>query len=332
MFDLYETYRELAVTFGPSGREGAVRRLLTDRLAGKFDAIDTDVMGNLIVHKAGPGKKVMLCAHMDSVGIVATFIDENGFIRFAPVGGLFHGDLVNTAVRFQNGVTGVISIEEKTPFKELTMENLYVDIGAADAEQAARMVAVGDFAVYAAAPVRQENCIIGPFLDNRIGCAALLGAMEQLSNTENDLYFVFTVQEEVGLRGAQTAANAIAPDYAIAVDVTDTGDTPEKKVKMAVEMGKGPAIKVMDRSVICNPQVRQALETAAQQLGIAAQREIMEFGGTDTGAIQKSGGGVLSGAVSIPARYIHSPCEMAAVSDAEQAARLLAHTVCRVLK
>ena len=212
------------------------------------------------------------------------------------------------------------------------MENLYVDIGAADAEQAARMVAVGDFAVYAAAPVRQENCIIGPFLDNRIGCAALLGAMEQLSNTENDLYFVFTVQEEVGLRGAQTAANAIAPDYAIAVDVTDTGDTPEKKVKMAVEMGKGPAIKVMDRSVICNPQVRQALETAAQQLGIAAQREIMEFGGTDTGAIQKSGGGVLSGAVSIPARYIHSPCEMAAVSDAEQAARLLAHTVCRVLK
>ena len=141
---------------------------------------------------------------------------------------------------------------------------------------------------------------------------------------ENDLYFAFTAQEEVGLRGAGAAAFAVEPDAAIAVDVTDTGDLPEMKSAMAVELGKGPAVKVMDRSVICTPAVVDALEQAAKDCGVSAQREILLCGGTDTSALQKARAGVQAGAVSIPTRYIHSPSELCAVSDVEDAAKLLA--------
>ncbi|MEE0034614.1 MAG: M20/M25/M40 family metallo-hydrolase, partial [Agathobaculum butyriciproducens] len=163
-------------------------------------------------------------------------------------------------------------------------------------------------------------------LDNRIGCVTLLLMMEQLADKEieNDLYFVFTAQEEVGLRGAGAAAFAVEPDAAIAVDVTDTGDLPEMKSAMAVELGKGPAVKVMDRSVICTPAVVDALEQAAKDCGVSAQREILLCGGTDTSALQKARAGVQAGAVSIPTRYIHSPSELCAVSDVEDAAKLLA--------
>ena len=135
---------------------------------------------------------------------------------------------------------------------------------------------------------------------------------------------MFTAQEEVGLRGAGAAAFAVEPDVAIAVDVTDTGDLPEMKTAMAVEMGGGPAVKVMDRSVICSPAVCAGLEKAAELLGISTQREILQCGGTDTAALQKARAGVAAGAVSIPTRYIHSPSEMCAVSDVEQSAALLA--------
>lgn len=168
--------------------------------------------------------------------------------------------------------------------------------------------------------------LCGPYLDNRIGCVTLLLMMEQLADKEieNDLYFVFTAQEEVGLRGAGAAAFAVEPDAAIAVDVTDTGDLPEMKSAMAVELGKGPAVKVMDRSVICTPAVVDALEQAAKDCGVSAQREILLCGGTDTSVLQKARAGVQAGAVSIPTRYIHSPSELCAVSDVEDAAKLLA--------
>ena len=168
--------------------------------------------------------------------------------------------------------------------------------------------------------------LCGPYLDTRIGCVTLLLMMEQLAEaeTENDLYFVFTAQEEVGLRGAGAAAFAVEPDIAIAVDVTDTGDMPERKTPMAVDMGKGPAVKVMDRSVICTPAVCDALEQAGADCAVPTQREIMPFGGTDTAALQKARAGVQAGAVSIPTRYVHSPSEMCAASDVEGAAKLLA--------
>ena len=234
-------------------------------------------------------------------------------------------------MKFANGTRGVISYEEKTPLKDLTLDNLFIDIGAKNAEEARKLVQIGDFAVYEAPRFEQNGVLCGPYLDNRIGCVTLLLMMEQLADKEieNDLYFVFTAQEEVGLRGAGAAAFAVEPDAAIAVDVTDTGDLPEMKSAMAVELGKGPAVKVMDRSVICTPAVVDALEQAAKDCGVSAQREILLCGGTDTSVLQKARAGVQAGAVSIPTRYIHSPSELCAVSDVEDAAKLLAQYALR---
>ena len=324
MSKVFDLWNEVGGAFGPSGREDAVREAIA-AIAGEYiDDITTDALGNLICRKKGSGKKVLFAAHMDSIGVVATYIDEKGFIRFSQVGGLFKGDLINIVVRFANGTRGVISYEEKMPFKDLTLDNLFIDIGAKDRTDAEKQVQVGDFAVFEAPRFEQNGVLCGPYLDNRIGCVTLLRAMEQIGETDNDLYFVFTAQEEVGLRGAGAAAFAVEPDVAIAVDVTDTGDLPERKTPMAVDMGKGPAIKVMDRSVICTPAVCAALEQAAHDCGIATQREILQCGGTDTAALQKARAGVQAGAVSIPTRYSHSPSEMCAVSDVEDAAKLLA--------
>ncbi|WP_125114652.1 M42 family metallopeptidase [Agathobaculum sp. Marseille-P7918] len=324
MSKVFDLWNEVGGAFGPSGREDAVREAIA-AIAGEYiDDVTTDALGNLICRKKGSGKKVLFAAHMDSIGVVATYIDEKGFIRFSQVGGLFKGDLINIMVRFANGTRGVISYEEKTPFKDLTLDNLFIDIGAKDRADAEQQVQVGDFAVFEAPRFEQNGVLCGPYLDNRIGCVTLLRAMEQIGETDNDLYFVFTAQEEVGLRGAGAAAFAVQPDVAIAVDVTDTGDLPERKTPMAVDMGKGPTVKVMDRSVICTPAVCAALEQAAADCGVATQREILQFGGTDTAALQKARAGVQAGAVSIPTRYIHSPSEMCAVSDVEDAAKMLA--------
>lgn len=332
VFDLYKT---LAGAFGPSGREAEVRETLASLARDYVDEISTDALGNLICRKkasAEGGRKILLAAHMDSLGIVVTFIDENGFARFAPVGGLFRGDLINIQVRFANGTRGVISYEEKTAFKDLQMNNLFLDLGASSREEAEQMVQVGDFAVYDAPMFEQNGVICGPYLDNRIGCVTLLLTMMRLPETvPDDLYFVFTAQEEVGLRGAGTAAFAIEPDLAIAVDVTDTGDLPEHKYPMDCYLGKGPAVKVMDRSVLCTPKVRSALEEAGLMAAVPVQKDILQFGGTDTAALQRSRTGVPAGAVSIPTRYIHSPSEMCAARDVEQAAALLAEALLHTL-
>ncbi|MCI7124957.1 MAG: M20/M25/M40 family metallo-hydrolase [Agathobaculum sp.] len=333
MSKVFDLYKEIGGAFGPSGREDAVREAIAAVAGAYIDEITTDALGNLICRKKGTGKKLLFAAHMDSIGLVATFIDEKGFVRFSQVGGLFHGDLIHTRVRFANGTRGVISYEEKTPFKSLGMDNLFLDIGAKSRAEAEQLIEVGDFAVFDAPCFEQNGVICGPYLDNRIGCVTLLLLLEQLGQEtpENDLYFVFTAQEEVGLRGAGAAAFAVEPDAAVAVDVTDTGDLPERKTPMAVKLGGGPAVKVMDRSVICTPALRVALELAAADCGIHTQREILQFGGTDTAALQKARAGVPAGAVSIPTRYIHSPSELCAVSDVEQTAQLLARFASKAL-
>ena len=174
--------------------------------------------------------------------------------------------------------------------------------------------------------------VTSPYLDNRISCAILLDALERIQNSLNDLYFVFTVQEEVGLRGSKTAAWAIQPDYAVAVDVTDVDDTPGSEKSGTVQLGKGAAIKVMDSSVICHPAMVELLDQTAREGDIPTQRDILRAGGTDAGAIHTTGAGVLTGGISVPCRYIHTPVETASLEDCEACIRLTVAFAQRPLK
>ena len=328
LFDLIQT---LTAAHGPSGNEGGVREVIARLAAPYAQEITTDTLGNLIVHKPGQGPKVMLCAHMDSIGFIVTHVEEEGFLRVGKLGGVAPVEALYTPVRFQNGVRGVFVKEEKAEDKGLKLDACYVDIGAKGREEALSMVQVGDTAVYDSPTFCNGDKVVSPYLDNRIACAILLKVLESLKETPNDLSLVFTAQEEVGLRGARTAAWTIAPDWALAVDVTDVDDTPGTERCGTVQLGKGAAVKVMDSSVICHPQVVQTLERLAKEQNIPVQRDIMRAGGTDAGAVQAARLGVLTGGVSVPCRYIHTPVEMASLEDAQRCVQLLSAFVTSAL-
>ena len=314
--ELTEILCMLDSAHGPSGDEGDIRAVIHQLASPWADEITADVMGNLVARKKGSGPKVMFAAHMDSIGFIVTHIEKEGFLRVGKLGGISPKDVLNTPVRFKNGVRGVLVAEEKAEDK-LKLEDCYLDIGARDEEQARSLVQVGDTAVYDTAVTEVNGRVISPYLDDRIACAILLKAMEQVGPCENDLYFVFTVQEEVGTRGAKTAAWSVDPDYGIAVDVTDVDDTPGSGKYGTCKLGRGAAVKVMDSSVICQPEVVKALEQCAQDKGIAVQRDIIRAGGTDAGPIHVNRTGVRTGGISIPCRYIHTPTEMADLSDVQ---------------
>lgn len=314
---------KLTQTNSPSGCENAVRELIKAEISDFCDEMSIDALGNLIAHKKGERSKVMFAAHMDEIGVTASFIDDNGFIRFAAVGGLCIKELLEFKVRFANGTVGVIGSEEESLDKKADIKKLYIDIGAKNKKDAEKKVKIGDTAAFVGDYYKSGDTVISKALDNRAGCYVLIEAMKKIASSQNDLYFVFTAQEEVGLRGAKTAAFGIEPDFAVAVDVTDTGDTPGAPL-MAVNMGKGAAIKVMDRSVLCDSDVRTHMIETAKANKIPYQLEIMTDGGTDAGAIHLSGSGVKTGGLSVPTRYIHSPSEMASVSDIKACIELTA--------
>lgn len=306
-----ELLKKLTQTDSVSGDEGTIAHIIQSEVCGFADEILLDAMGNLIVHKKGSGNKLLFAAHMDEIGIIVTYIDEAGFLRFSGVGGLDKNDLVGRKVRFSSGVVGVIGTEEEN--KDRDIAKMYIDIGAGSREDAQKCVSIGDTAAFVGEFYQENGVIVSKALDNRAGCYALLEALKQVKS-KNDLYFVFTVQEEVGLRGAKTAAFDIMPDFAVAVDVTDTGDTPGAP-KMAVKLGKGAAVKIMDRSVMCSASVRNDLLELAKKHNIPYQLEVMTDGGTDAGALSLTGAGIKTGGISIPCRYVHSPAEMIAQTD-----------------
>lgn len=314
-----ELLKRLTACDAPSGCEKGITNLIKTEVEGVADEVYTDALGNLIVHKKGSGKRLMFAAHCDEIGIIVTFIDEKGFLRFADVGGLYLRNLVNRKVRFENGIIGVIGTEEEN--EKRSMSKMYIDIGENSREEAEKLVSVGDAAVFVGDFFVQGSNVISKALDNRAGCYVLIEALKRVKS-ENDLYFVFTTQEEVGLRGARTAAYAINPDYALSVDITDTGDTP-KCPKMAVKLGEGAAIKVMDYSVITSREVREALIELAKENDVKYQLEIMTEGGTDAGVIHFTRGGIKTGGISIPTRYIHSPSEMISINDLNSCTELL---------
>ena len=321
---MIDLLKKLTQTDGVSGDEGAIRAVIEKEIKKYCDEISTDAMGNLIAHKKGNGKRVMLAAHMDEIGIIVTYIDDLGFIRFGAVGGLDVKDLVGRRVRFKDGTIGVIGSEDEEFSKKADINKLYIDIGISDAKK--MPVQIGDRASFVGDYTENKTSVISKALDNRVGCYILISALKKIKKNKNDLYFVFTTQEEVGLRGAKTSAYSVNPEYAIAVDVTDTGDTPSAP-KMAVKMGNGAAIKVMDRSILCDSTVRNLMCDVAKKNKIPYQLEIMTDGGTDAGAIHLTRAGVKTGGISVPSRYIHSPSEMVAKSDVEACVELAINLV-----
>lgn len=320
---MFDTISMLVNAFGPSGRENRVAEVVTQMIKDKVDEISSDAMGNLIAVKKGSGKKIMLAAHMDEIGLIITTIDDKGFLRFGTVGGVLPLISLGQRVVFENGLTGVVWYEESIEsMKDAKIDKMYIDIGAKTREQARELVEIGDMAVFEGRPVEQNGLIISKALDDRVGCAILAELARRCPATDNEIYYVFTTQEEVGLRGARTAAYAIRPDLAIAIDVTRTGDTPKSKPG-AVSLGEGPAIKVKDNSVIAHPRIRERLVDCARENGIPFQFEVVDKGGTDAGSIHITAGGIPSGGVSIPTRFIHGASEIVDIKDVENAARLL---------
>ncbi|MCX7995200.1 MAG: M42 family metallopeptidase [candidate division WOR-3 bacterium] len=325
-----ELIKNLTEIYGPSGREEKIRSLIRAEIKKICKDTKVDALGNLIAYLPAKGKKnskkLMFCAHMDEIGLIVKHIDNQGFIRFANVGGIFLEKILHHRVIFENGTIGVIGVESKpeTP-KPPQIDNYYIDIGARKLKEAEKMVKIGDIASFYQSTELTNNKIIAKALDDRIGCYCLIQAMRQIKKNSSELYFVFSAQEEVGLRGARTSAFGINPDYAIAVDVTGTGDTPESP-RMAVGLGKGVAIKIMDSAFIAHPFIKEKLVSYAQRLKIPYQIEVLERGTTDAAVIQMTREGVLSGVISVPTRYIHSPNEVCDLSDVDSAIKLIVHS------
>lgn len=312
-----------------SGREGAVADVIRAQMEPICDEVYSDKLGNLIAFKRGTApegerKKIMLAAHMDEIGFLVTFIEDNGFIRLAPIGGINFVAAAYTTVVFESGLKGVLVPETGTKADAFTFDKFYVDIGAKDKKEAQRRVKIGDYFVIE--PTVTRLCgkrIAGRPMDDRIGCAIMVETARRVTAPRDDVYYVFTAQEEVGCRGAKTAAFAIAPDVALAYDVTGTGDTVGAK-PMAVKVGDGAAIKIKDSSVICTPAFVAELTELAKAGKIPHQLEILPYGGTDTSSMQMAGSGCAAGCLSVPTRYIHSGVELIDLGDVEACVALTA--------
>jgi len=322
-----ELIRQLTEAYGPSGNERAVRQLIQKRIDGHADDSRVDALGNLIVLKrAVPqrgvrSRRLMLAAHMDEIGVIVTHIDEKGFLRFTPIGGVNPVTLLGSRVVFGDGKAGVIGREKAEKWDEAPkLDKLFIDVGAADKEHVGRRV--GDAASFFRPMVELGQRLTAKAFDDRIGCAILVQTLLELQKSPHDVYFVFTVQEEVGLRGALTSSFGVEPDVAIAVDVTLTGDTPEAH-PMAVSLGEGPAIKVKDRGMLAHQGVKDWMVKTAEKLGLPYQLEVLEGGTTDAMAIQTSRAGVAAGVLSVPCRYVHTPSETIDYADVENAVKLM---------
>jgi putative aminopeptidase FrvX len=316
----------LTETFGPSGYEDEVRKIVHREVKALADEVKVDALGNLIARKQ-PGKvtkdtkKVMIAAHMDEIGVIVSHVDENGFVRFSPIGGVFRRYVLGGRVRFLNGTPGVIGFDRLDNVNELpTLDKVYIDVGATSPKDCP--VKIGEVAAFDRTYSEFGNRLVAKSMDDRVGVLVAIETLRALKSTPHDVYFVFTTQEEVGTHGAATSAYGVDPDLGIALDVTPSGDTPNS-LKMEMALGKGPCIKIQDVGMIADPRVVQWMIQTAEKNKIPYQREVLLIGGTDARAIQVTRAGVPVGAISIPVRYVHSPSEIVDFSDVQNAIRLL---------
>jgi len=317
--------KKLVEAWGPSGYEHQVRALIRAEVEPYVDEITVDPLGNLICRVGSGGKKIMVAAHMDEIGVMPLFTEpKSGYLRFKGIGGLLQTTLIGGRVRFEDGTIGVISGHDyfgagRTAVPDLDM--LFIDVSMGGDEE--NVVQPGSPGVFWREMEERGTRLIAKSMDDRVGCAIAIETLRRLNKqTENTVYVVFTVQEEVGLRGARTAAYGVTPDIGIALDVTSTGDT-LKNSKMAVKLGGGAAIKLHDVGLVVPPAIRNWMIARAEADGIPYQLELLTMGSTDAAAIQVAGVGVPSGCISIPCRYVHTASETVDVRDVEASVALL---------
>jgi endoglucanase len=319
----------LTEAFGPSGYEDEVREVVRHEVQSLADEVRVDALGNLIARKC-PGKttknskKIMIAAHMDEIGLVASHVDERGFVHFSPIGQVTRRYAPGSRVRFLNGTRGVIGTSladhsddaDKLP----KWDEFHIDVGATS--QMDCPVKIGDIAVFDCPYRELGNRLVAKSMDNRVGVLIAIETLRNLKSVPHDILFVFTTQQEVGTRGAVPSAYEIEPDIGIALDVTPAVDTPHSQ-RTETALGKGPCIKLQEIGMIADARVVSWMVRAAEKNKIPYQREISLSGGTDAGAIQYARTGVPSGCMAVPVRYIHSSSEVVDFSDVQNAIKLL---------
>ncbi|MBD3627132.1 M42 family metallopeptidase [Cyclobacterium sp.] len=331
-----ELLKQICELPGAPGFEKKIRDFVVMKARDLVDEINVDNLGNVVAVKKGirnpDNKRVMVAAHMDEIGFIVTHIDENGFLRFHPLGGFDPKTLTAQRVIIHGkkdliGVMGskpihVMTTEEKTKLPKLT--DYFIDLGMNKSE-VEKWVQVGDPITRERALIEMGDCVNCKSIDNRIAVFILLETLRELKSPAFDVYATFTVQEEVGLRGAQVSAHHINPDFGIALDTTIAFDLPgASEHEKITELGKGTAIKIMDASAICDYRMVAFMKKVASNNNIPFQTEILTAGGTDTASVQRMGkNGAIAGAISIPTRHLHQVIEMAHKSDVAASIKLL---------
>jgi len=329
---MLDTMETLCCLDGVSGREDEVREYILERVMPFADEIRTDAMGNLMVFKKGaakPKQRVMLAAHMDEVGLIITEITEDGYLRFDAVGGIDRRVLIGKRVFVGSvrtlGVIGSKAIHLTTAEQRKTLPKLsdmYIDIGAKNKAEAEALVQLGDTAAFDDSVIRfGDGFIKAKAIDDRAGCASMLELIE--SQLPCDCWFAFTVQEEVGCRGAAVAARSIQPDVALILEGTTAADIPGVSgADRVCHLGKGVVIPYMDKGTIYDRELYGMLSRLAEENGLPWQTKSRVAGGTDASAIQRSGAGVRVAAVSVAVRNIHSPASVVKAEECEAQLKL----------
>ena len=339
--------KDLTDAKGIPGNEREVREVMKKYITPLADEVTTDGLGSLIAKKVGKegGPKIMVAGHLDEVGFMITQIDDKGFLRFQPVGGWWGQVMLAqrvTIVTKKGDVTGIIGskpphvLSAEARKKPVEIKDMFIDIGASSRDEAQEWgVRPGDMVVpyFEFTVMNNEKMLLAKAWDNRIGCAIAIDVLRQLQGTDhpNVVYGVGAVQEEVGLRGAKTAAAKIQPDIGFAVDVGIAGDTPGITEKEAMsKMGKGPQVVIYDASLVAHKGLRDFVTDTAEELNIPFQYESIPGGGTDAGSIHLTHNGVPALAITIATRYIHSHAAMLHRDDYENAVKLIVEVIKRL--
>ena len=327
--DLIRLFASLSDAFGPPGKEKEVREILASELEEYADDVKTDKLGNIFFHHHGRDgcPKVMLAAHMDEVAFMVTFIEKDGFLRFHTLGGITSNIMPGQMILLRGGkgdLRGIIGTKpphiarEEERKKVVPMEDLFIDIGADSVEEAEEKgIEIGTTGVFDVAFTELgRGYVRGKAFDDRAGCTVLAEVFKALRDSECNLVGVGTIQEEMGLRGARTAAWQVDPDYALALEGTFAADVPGSRPdRVSARLRGGPVVTIADRTIVAHPAVLKALTKVGKEKSIPFQFKKVPMGGTDAGAIHLTKAGVPSGVVAVPCRYIHGPASVTHIDD-----------------